>query len=118
MCQVLFQQFPYFRYRFFLNAPLVILLVALEGLTGVQGKDLQRGLGAEQHRQGADAAADHLRREDREVVRANQVKNTLTGFRLDAVGRDLHNAHELPGGLALAQLFFLLAVHHGSSLHS
>ena len=42
MGHVPLQQFPHGRLRFLLQAPQVILLISLEGLTGVQRQNLQR----------------------------------------------------------------------------
>lgn len=89
----------------------------LEGLTGVQSQNFQRGLGAEKHGQGADAAPDDLRGQDGEVVRLDQEEDPLSEICHDAVGRHADDAHELPGRLPLAQLLFLFPI-HGSSLHS
>ena len=89
----------------------------MKGLTGVQRQNLQRGLVAEKHGEGANASPDDLRGQDGEVVRLEQVKDALSGIRHDAVGRHADDAHELPCGLELAQFLSLFAYHHGSSLH-
>ena len=44
-------------------------------------------------------------------------EDPLSGICHDAVGCHADDAHELPGGLPLAQFFFLSPI-HGSSLHS
>ena len=80
-------------------------------------QNLQRGLCAEKHGEGADAAPDDLRGQDGEVVRLDQEEDPLSGICHDAVGRHADDAHELPGGLPLAQFLFLFPI-HGSSLHS
>ena len=117
MGHVPLQQLPHGRLRFLLQAPQVILLVPLEGFAGVQSQNFQGWLGAEKHGEGADAAPDDLRGQDREVVRLDQEEDPLSGICHDAVGRHTDDAHELPGRLPLAQFFFLFSV-HGSSLHS
>ena len=63
------------------------------------------------------SSPDDLRGQDGEVVRLDQEEDPLSGICHDAVGRHADDAHELPGGLPLAQFFFLFSV-HGSSLHS
>ena len=117
MGHVPLQQLPHGRLRFLLQSPQVILLVPLEGFAGVQRQNFQRGLGAEKHGEGADAAPDDLRGQDGEVVRLDQEEDPLSEICHDAVGRHTDDAHELPGGLALAQFLFLFPI-HGSSLHS
>ena len=117
MGQILFQQFPHGRLRFLLQSPQVILLVPLEGFAGVQSQNFQGWLGAKKHGEGADTAPDDLWGQDGEVVRLDQEEDPLPGICHDAVGRHADNAHELPGGLPLAQLLFLFPI-HGSSLHS
>ena len=117
MGDVPLQQLPHSRLRFLLQALQVILLILLEGLTGVQSQNFQGWLGAEKHGQGADATPDDLRGQDREVVRLNQEEDPLSGICHDAVGRHTDDAHELPGRLPLAQFLFLFPI-HGSSLHS
>ena len=117
MGHVPFQQFPHGRLRFLLLSPQVILFVPLTGLTGIQRQNFQRGLGAEKHGQGADAAPDDLRGQDGEVVRLDLEEDPLSGICHDAVGRHADDAHELPCRLPLAQFLFLFTV-HGSSLHS
>ena len=117
MGHVPLQQLPHGRLRFLLQSPQVILLISLEGLTGVQSQNFQGWLGAEKHGQGADAAPDDIRGQDGEVVRLDQEKDPLPRICHDAVGRHTDDAHELPGRLPLAQFFFLFSV-HGSSLHS
>ena len=117
MGHVPLQQLPHGRLRFLLQSPQVIFLVPLEGFAGVQRQNFQRGLCAEKHGEGADAAPDDLRGQDGEVVRLDQEEDPLSGICHDAVGRHTDDAHELPGGLPLAQLLFLFPI-HGSSLHS
>ena len=117
MGHVPLQQLPHGRLRFLLQAPQVILLVSLEGFAGIQCQNLQRGLCAEKHGEGADTAPDDLRGQDGEVVRLDQEEDPLSGICHDAVGRHTDDAHELPGGLPLAQFLFLFSVHR-SCLHS
>ena len=89
----------------------------LEGLTGVhRHHDHLRG-GPEQVAQSAHTLPDPLRGEDGEVVGPDEIKNQLTTGDLYAVFGELTNAHELAGGLPLAQGLLLLAG-QGVSLHS
>ena len=117
MGHVPLQQLPHGRLRFLLQSPQVILLVPLEGFAGVQRQNFQRGLGAEKHGQGADAAPDDLRGQDGEVVRLDQEEGSLSGVCHDAVGRHADNAHKLPCRLPLSQFLFLFPIHI-SCLHS
>ena len=117
MGHVPLQQLPHGRLRFLPQSPQVIFLVPLEGFAGVQSQNFQGWLGAEKHGEGADTAPDDLRGQDGEVVRLDQEEDPLSGICHDAVGRHADDAHELPGGLPLAQLLFLFPI-HGSSLHS
>ena len=96
MCEVALEQGAHLWRCFLLQAVAVIFLILLKGLAGIQRQELQRGLGAQKHGEGADAASDDLRGENGKVIRSDKIKNTLAGLRPDAVRRDAGNAHELP----------------------
>ena len=104
-------------FRLLLQPPLVILLVFQEGLPGVQGQQFQGGHPLEEPGQGPYPAPDALRGEDGQVVRPEQVEEQLVPAAHRAVLRQAGDAHELPGGLALAeeQRFF---PRHSSCPHS
>ncbi len=118
MAHVLPQQFPQGGEFLVLQPGLIVVLVALERLTGVQRQKFYRFHTPQQFRQGADTAPDPLGGQNGEVVRADQIKNQLTSGCLQAVIGELVNPHELPGGQMPPQLFFLFSIQDLLSLHS
>ena len=91
MAHVLPQQFPQGGEFLVLQPGLIVVLVALERLTGVQRQKFYRFHTPQQFRQGADTAPDPLGGQ---------------------------NPHELPGGQMPPQLFFLFSIQDLLSLHS
>jgi len=107
---VLPQQFPQGG-QFLLLQPLAVpLLIALKGLAGVQRQDTQLRHSAQQVGQGRHPAPDPFLREHGEVIRLDEEKGQLSFRGSDAVAGELADAHELPCGLPLAQLLFLLFI--------
>ena len=115
---ILPQQIPDGGERLLLQPPLVEVLVGLEGLAGVQGQEPDGWGGAQEVAQGAHPGLHPLGGEDGQVVRPEHKKDQLTFGGLDAVIGELGDPHELTGGLALPQLFFLFSVQFSRSLHS
>ena len=112
------QQFPDSRELLLLQPPVVEVLVGLEGLPGVQGQQAHCGGGPEQVGQGGDPAPHPFRGQHGQVVRPEHKKDQLPFGGFHAVIGELGNSHELPGGLAFPQLFFLFSVQVSFSLHS
>ena len=96
---VLPQEFPDGRELLCLQPLAVPVLVALEGLTGVQGQQADLLGAAQEIRQIFDPAADSLAGQDGQIIRFDHKKD-----------RELADPHELPRGLPLPQFLLLLSI--------
>ena len=112
------QQFPDGRELLLLQPPAVKVLVGLEGFPGVQGQQPHRRGGPEQVSQGGDPAPHPLGGQHGQVIGPEHKKDQLPLGGFHAVIGELGDPHELAGGQALPQLFFLFSVQVSFFLHS
>ena len=107
---VLPQEFPDSRELLCLQPLAVPVLVALEGLTGVQGQQADLLGAAQEIRQIFDPAADSLAGQDGQIIRFDHKKGQLPAGGFGAVVGELADPHELPRGLPLPQFLLLLSI--------
>ena len=107
---VLPQEFPDGREFLLLQSLAVPILIALEGLTGVQGQQANLLGTAQEICQVFDPAADSLAGQDGQIIRLDHKKDQLPAGGFGAVVGELADPHELPRGLPLPQFLLLLTI--------